>query len=423
MGVNCRDHAGGETAAGLPRVKVTTSCSGRFHIFDQARALNRYGVLHRLINDYPKWMTRRWGISDDKTVSLVANGLLGRLARVTSRWLSFEQQSTLVRRHHDWFSRRIAKHLAPDSDIFIGLSSFCLEAIQCARREGIIAIVDHGSLHMKTEHRLLNEECERWGFPLAQELPPDWLVDKEDSEFREADDIFVLSQAAKRSMVENGVRGEKIFINPCGVDLSIFHKSEKCDRVFRVIQCGGIHPRKGVHYLIKAFTELKLPNSELWFVGGGIEHSVLRPFIERYRADNIRFLGPVPQGKLPAVYSQGSLFVLASLADGFGMVVPQAMACGLPVIVTENVGAADIVRDGCTGYVVSIRDVEALKQKLLLLYEDHAWLEHMGETAHVHAHEYLGWEAYGERLVEYLRSRSQNRAGLRAAKQPKPLNG
>ena len=397
-------------------MKVTTSCSGRFHIFDQARELNRCGVLYRLINDYPKWATRRWGISDDKTVSLVANGLLGRLARGTSRCLSVRQQSTLVQRHHDWFSRRIAKHLSPDSDIFIGLSSFCLEALQYARREGMMTIVDHGSLHMKTERRLLNEECERWGFPLVPELPPDWLVDKEDSEFQEADHIFVLSQAAKRSMVENGIHGEKVFINPCGVDLSIFHKSEKHDCVFRVIQCGGIHPRKGVHYLLKAFTELKLPNSELWFVGGGIEHSVLRPFIEQYRADNIRFLGPVPQGKLPAVYSQGSLFVLASLADGFGMVVPQAMACGLPVIVTENVGAADIVRDGCTGYVVPTRNVEALKQKLLLLYEDQAWRECMGERAHVYAQEFLGWEAYGKRLVGYLRSHSQNRVGIKRGK-------
>lgn len=423
MGVDCRDYAGGETVAGLSRVKVTTSCSGRFHIFDQARELDRYGVLHRLINDYPKWVTRRWGIPDDKTVSLLTNGLLGRLARVTSRCLSARQQSILVRRHHDWFSRRIARHLPPDSDIFIGLSSFCLEALRHARREGMMAIVDHGSLHMKTERRLLIEECERWGFPLAQELPPDWLVDKEDSEFREADDIFVLSQAAKRSIVENGVQGEKIFINPCGVDLSIFHKGEKRDRVFRVIQCGGIHPRKGVHYLVRAFTELKLPNSELWFVGGGIEHSVLRPFIERYRADNIRFLGAVPQVELPEIYGQGSIFVLASLADGFGMVVPQAMACGLPVIVTENVGAADIVQDGRTGYVVPIRDVESLKQKLLLLYEDQSWLECMGEMAHAQAHECLGWDAYGKRQVDYLRSRSQNRAGISAAKQPKPLNG
>lgn len=389
----------------LVGMKVTTSCSGRFHIFDQARELERHGVLHRLINDYPKWMTRRWGIPDDKAVSLLANGLLGRLARFTSYYLSARQQSALVQRHHDWFSRRIAKHLPLESDVLIGLSSFCLDALQRAKREGIVAIVDHGSLHMKTERRLLVEEGERWGFPIAQDLPPDWLVDKEDREFLEADYILVLSRAAQRSMVENGLPGTKIFVNPCGVDLSTFRPGKKHDKVFRVIQCGEVIPRKGVQYLIQAFTELKLPNSELWFVGREHKHSEYRKFIDRYRAANIRFRGPVSQAELPAIYSQGSVSVLASLADGFGMVVPQAMACGLPVIVSENVGAADLVEDGCEGYVVPIRDVESLKRALLNLYEDQTRLECMGAAAHAKAKAQFSWAAYGDRLVGFLRRR------------------
>jgi len=388
-------------------VKVTTSCSGRFHIFDQARELERRGVLHRLINDYPKWMTRRWNIPDGKVDSLVANGLLGRLARLTPRYLNHRQQSGFVRQHHDWFSRRVARHLSVDSDVFIGLSSFCLQAVHCAKQQGIVAIVDHGSLHMRSERQLLLEESERLGISLDTDLPPDWIVEKEEEEFERADHVLVLSHAAKRSMVDNGLAESKIFVNPCGVDLVLFRKSEKRDTVFRIIQCSGIHPRKGVQYMMQAFSELKLPNSELWFVGGGLEHSALRPMIDRHRTASIRFLGAVPQSELRELYSQCSVFVLPSIVDGFGMVVPQAMACGLPVIVSENVGAADVIQDGEDGYIVPIRDVEALKQKLLLLYEDRSRLEGMGRAAHAKANAQLGWEAYGDRLVRFLKQSVQ----------------
>jgi len=94
--------------------------------------------------------------------------------------------------------------------------------------------------------------------------------------------------------------------------------------------------------------------------------------------------------------------VLPSLADGFGMVVPQAMACGLPVIVTENVGAADIVTDGVDGYVVPIRDVAALKEKIRYLYEDPAARQRMSAAAVKKAGRHLSWDVYGDRLVSWL---------------------
>ncbi len=133
-------------------------------------------------------------------------------------------------------------------------------------------------------------------------------------------------------MVEEGVPKEKILVNPCGVALDQFRPGIKADKVFRIIQCGSINHRKGVHLLLRAFHELRLPNAELWLVGGDPEISELAPIIKRYRTDSVRFIGAVPQSELPLLYQQASISVLASVADGFGMVVPQAMACGLPVI-------------------------------------------------------------------------------------------
>jgi glycosyltransferase involved in cell wall biosynthesis len=385
-------------------MKVVTSCCGRFHIFDQAFQLFRHGHLHKLINDYPKFMTRRWGLPDEKVVSLLANGIYGRVTRQIENWLTPAMQERLVESVHNLFSVRLAKNLPLDEDIFIGLSSFCLEALHYAKENHLIAIVDHGSLHQRSERKLLIEENELWGLRGESQLPPPWIIDKEDAEFRVADYVMVLSQVAWRSMVMEGVPGEKVFVNPLGVNLSDFRPGKKADGVFRIIQCGGILPRKGVQYLLQAFSELKLPQAELWFIGAGLENSSLQPIINQYRQENIHFKGSMPQNQLYRYYQQGSVFVLASIADGFGMVVPQAMACGLPVIVTENVGAADIVTEGETGFLIPIRDVDCLKQKLGFLYENPNSCREMGQAALSSVKTGHTWDDYGDRLVNFLHS-------------------
>jgi glycosyltransferase involved in cell wall biosynthesis len=383
-------------------MKITTSCSGRFHIFDQARQLHRLDVLHRFINDYPKWMTRRWGIPDDKVTSLVANGILSRATRwIPDSW-SPAFKSDVAERVHDLFSRRLAGFVPPDSDVFIGLSSFCLQAIERAKGYGQATIVDHGSLHQRAERRLLEEEGRLHGLSMESDLAPEWIIEKEDIEFHAADRVMVLSQASKRSLIKEGIDGDKIFVNSCGVDLSRFTPlGKKVDDVFRIIYCGNISPRKGVHYLLQAFSELNLDHAELCLIGSAPTPSFSR-LLARHQSGKVRFLGTFPHNELRQVYAQGSVFVLPSLADGFGMVVPQAMACGLPVIVTENVGAADIVADGVDGYVVPIRDVAALKDKIRHLYEDPAARQRMSDAAVTKAGRHLSWDAYGDRLVAWL---------------------
>jgi starch synthase len=142
---------------------------------------------------------------------------------------------------------------------------------------------------------------------------------------------------------------------------------------------------------------LRLPGARVLLVGD--LDPEMRPVLERYR-DWFEHRSAVPKMELARYYGESSVFVLPSLSDSFGLVVIEAMACGLPVIVSDATGASETVSDGVEGFVVPVRDVEALKQKILLLYEDAGRRAEMGRAARWKAQQ-MTWEAYGRRAVGF----------------------
>ena len=94
-----------------------------------------------------------------------------------------------------------------------------------------------------------------------------------------------------------------------------------------------------------------------------------------------------------------SVFTIASIEEGLALVIPQAMACGLPVIATTNTGAEDIVRDGEDGFIVPIRDVRVLKEKLLYLYENKEMRRAMGQSAKERVSTGFTWDDYGDKIM------------------------
>jgi len=383
-------------------IKVTTSAPTRFHIFDQAYQLHRHGLLHNLITQYPKYKTRKWNIPDDKVTSFLTAGISERILSTTLSRLKMDISPNYRRSRHKQFSERIAQSVPLDTDILIGLSSFMLEAIPTAKTNHIITIVDHGSLHEQSAKEVLQEECDQFGFRKFGNWCNDWLIEKENAEFSCADWIMVCSNLAKKTLIDNGIPAKKIFANPLGADLNVFYPGVKSDKKFRVIFCGGMTPLKGIHYLVQAFSELDLPDSELWLIGDPPQDPRLMDLLKKFLRKNIVFKGTFPQPALRELYIEGSVFVLPSLCDGWGMVVIQAMACGLPVIVSEWTGAAEAVIDGDSGFVITVRSVDALKEKLLFLYEHHSTCLEMGKNAHGTVQNGFSWTDYGDRLKNVL---------------------
>jgi glycosyltransferase involved in cell wall biosynthesis len=102
-------------------------------------------------------------------------------------------------------------------------------------------------------------------------------------------------------------------------------------------------------------------------------------------------------------YAQGSVFCLASIEEGLAMVQVQAMACGLPVICTTNTGGADLVREGQDGFILPIRDVDAIKEKILYCYENPEACRSMGASARLRVQDGFSWADYGKKMIAAYR--------------------
>ena len=159
---------------------------------------------------------------------------------------------------------------------------------------------------------------------------------------------------------------------------------------------------KGIHYLLQAVGELKLKNLELWLIGGDLE-APLEPFLKKY-SGSFKYMGAIAQRDLYKYYSQGSLFVNFALEDGFSMAALEAIACGCAVICSDATGAKDVIRDGIDGFIVPSRDVEALKKKILYLYENMDICRQMGRKARENITNNFTWDDYGEKIINVYRN-------------------
>lgn len=379
-------------------MKVTISVFGRFHAFYLAQQLQQRCYLYSLISTYPPFAVANYGIDPTFIHSIWHLEILARAWQRVPNWLKGDRNLQFW--FHEHFDQAVLKFISPASNLFAGWSSLCLYSLRRAKELGALTVVDRGSSHMEYQTKTLQEEYERWGLEFTATHPG--VYERELQEYAEADCIAIPSLFVKRTFLEKGIPESKLIHVPYGTSLAEFYPLPKEDSTFRVIHCGSITLRKGVQYLLQAFYELNLPDTELWLVGSLSPE--MEPFLAKYQSNRIILKGKHPQNQLSWLYSQCSVFCLASIEDGFGMVIPQAMACGLPVIHTTNTGGEDIVRNGVDGVCIPIRDVEALKEKILFFYENSERRVYMGNNALEQASKSLSWDDYGEKMIAAYQS-------------------
>jgi alpha-maltose-1-phosphate synthase len=370
-------------------VKICIGSAGRFHTFDLARQMERRGHLGRVYTGYPKWKVD--GLRKQKVSSfpwlLVPQIALGRLGLHAA-------EQCLNHIAIEAFDRWMARNLE-SCDVFHCLSSFGVESHQVARRQGALTVCDRGSSHIAHQDQILREEYRHWNIPFSG--IDQRIIERELVEYEDCDLICVPSKFTYNSFVDMGVPETKLRKISYGVDLRLFKPVPKQDSVFRVIYVGALSVRKGILYLLEALARINLAEFELWLIGSMVPE--VRTRLARYE-DRFRYLGVIPRTDLYKYYSQGSVLVLPSIEEGLALVQAQAMACGLPVIATTNTGADDLFTDGIEGLIVPIRSPEAIREKVLYLYENPDVRDQMATAALARVKSLGGWDSYGQQIAE-----------------------
>jgi len=296
----------------------------------------------------------------------------------------------------DSLDRRVASHHLNGLNAIYGYEDGAATIFAAAKQQGICCLYDLPIPFYQFVRAIQAEEAER--FPqLAVAIEaiqePNWKIQRKNQELALADHIFVASSITQRSLLEAGVSAEKISVIPYGAPTEYFRPQAKPDDQFRVLYVGRMSPRKGVQYLLEAWKSLKLPNAELLFVGSNLMPKVwLQPYQHLYK-----HIASIPHACLNQYYSLANVLVFPSLVEGFGLVLTEAMACGIPIITTPNTAGPDIITDGVEGFIVPIRDVGALQEKLEWCYRHPEELAKMGRSARRKA-EQLTWKSYRHRL-------------------------
>ena len=369
-------------------MRVSVSSGGKFHAFRLAEQMARRGWLRQLLTTYfsPRRNARGLEIPRERVRTNLFPELL---ARIPNRVPGLRRGPWFYWKG-EWFDRWASRQLEP-CDVLFGWSGFSLKTIRRARELGALTVLVRGSAHIVVQKQLLEDEMRSFGY--QANLVDSRIVEKELREYELADFISVPSQFARRSFLEQGLAEGKLLVWPLGVDIAQFQPAETPSPPghFRVLYVGEMSLRKGVPYLLEAFRRAALPGAELLLAGGVARH--FAPFMRRLPPAT-RHLGIVRYPRLQELYRSASVFVLPSVEDGFGMVVPEAMASGLPVIVSANAGTADAVRPGVCGFIVPARDPHALAECLVRLHSDPDLRLRMGREARQRALEFT-WDHFG----------------------------
>ena len=356
------------------------------------------GYLTRIYSTFPWQRLKREGVAREhvRTFPWFDTPVIaaGRYLRVP-RQLRWDLSYLNARSFDSWVERRIE-----DCDALISLSSAGLKSGQTVQRRGGRYICDRGSSHIRYQNAILKEEYARWGFE-AQACDPR-IIEREEAEYAQADAIFVPSEFARRSFVEMGVLASKVKTLPYGVRLDRFRPAgQRSSEFFDVLFAGTVSIRKGIPYLLQAFRKISHPRKRLRLAGPvDAEAAIL---LRRENLESVEVLGRMPQPRLAEYMSRSHVLVLPSIEDGFGLVMAQAMACGAVVVSSENTGGPDLYADGIEGFVVPIRDAEALSLRLQQLADDPELRLRMSQASLQRVAQLGGWHDYGEGCANHLR--------------------
>lgn len=334
-------------------MRVAIVCPGRFHLFDLSRELLKWGHHVTVYTSLPQFYARQFIGPNDrlKVRGFWWHEIVWRLERLVRGKLGYGQ---LFQFHFHWlFSWNVRLAFRTDVDFCFIASQFALPLIPLLAEKNVKVIIERGSPHAHTQLDLIGWANRLYG--ASSERPNKRVVEQELVEYERAWRISVPSNFCRSSFLERGFEKSRVVKIPYGVSLDTFYPKkcpldDTCDPC--LIAVGNKTAGKGSQELVLAVSQLIAEGLKVQLLMVGPEASDFTRFISKFGPMHwLENHPPVPQQSLVHFYHRANIFIMPSFSEGLAMVTLQAMACGLPVIATNNSGASDHISHGFDGYI------------------------------------------------------------------------
>lgn len=272
-----------------------------------------------------------------------------------------------------------------------------------AERRSIRKFYDLPIGYWKAARELLLEEADlepAWAMTLNGNKDSAEKTDRKDAELALADVVLVASSFTKNTLEKASPFRGKVVVIPYGapfVENPVPRAASRDGRPLRVLYVGSLGQRKGVSYLFRAMRELRAC-ATLTVIG--TKPSVPCPALTR-ELEAARWISGCTHQEVLTEMARHDVFVFPSLFEGFGLVLLEALAMGLPVIATAHTAAPDIITDGVEGFIVPIRSSESIAERLLMLHRDREHLNSMSMAAQTRATQFR-WDSYQTTLAKTI---------------------
>ncbi len=375
-------------------MKLAISATNPCHLHDLAKAWHALGALGAYHSGYPRWRLR-----PPASFPLRAHAwrtVLTYAALRLPRGLRPADQ-TLFRWQDEGFDRAVGRSLERShGELIHAMPGQALHTFRAARRLGIETCLNHASGPLRRQHAAVAEANRIAGLPHPP-APSTEELEQRDAEVALADWHCVASTIVRDQLIADGVPAEHIWLAPYAADSALFYPPAGPRTAGRrIVFAGQITARKGLRVLFAALARLETAH-DLSLDCYGPHGSDAPSILSRAETNRVRFHGAVSRSRLGNIFREANLLVLPSWEEAFGLVVPQALACGLPVIVSDHVGARDIIRHRRNGSIFPAGDDAALAVEI-----DH-WL---GRPTAIDAPP-ADWPACARQLLDQIKRRHQ----------------
>lgn len=334
--------------------------------------------------------------SPDLDRSLVKDHCKGIVFSFLGRFFySIEERSFKEDGIHDSWVKKIIQKKKPS--IVIGYEKSCLRSFEAAKEYGAVTVLDLAQVHAGFIEDLRDKYAFFKNITGSEKLF-EAIKNVKLKEYELADTILVLSEFAKQTMIDRGIPEDKLRLMHLGYDPIKFipkNNYAPSDTTLQLVFIGTVSYRKGIHLLLD-FIKSTVFNIHLT-IAGPLGENVTK---EMFHHPNITYHSFVQHDEMVKLLHHSDVFVFPSYLDSWAMVVIEAMACGLPVIVTEHTGAKEAVNNEC-GFVIPVDDALALKEKVEFFYTHREAVEQMGRAATEQVKKYQ-WQQYYDSVNELI---------------------